>query len=131
MFVLLTNGKLIDTDRALVSYRIKGSVLEVVDMPQVGWSEPIGNIDCVGETREEIEWKRNRYEGWTAEDFKVHLELYFNPARFKSKAEVKEWTADNQPYYKKPITILVNYFWNKVLEYQNSKVKSVFYDNYF
>lgn len=77
------------------------------------------------------EWTKNRYEGWTAEDFLGYLEPFFNPARFNTRDEVKEWTSSNQPYYKKPIKVLVDYFWNKVLEYQNSRVNSVFYDNYF
>jgi len=127
MFILLRDGKLIDTTKSKKQFRIKGSSVEVVDYPQIGWSERIGMLDCYGETKEEIEWKRNRYEGWTAEDFKNELERYFNPANFDTREEVSKWTADNQPYYKKAITIVVDYFYGKVLDYKASfKLSSVF-----
>lgn len=33
---------------------------------------------------------------------------------FKPRDEVKRWCMDNQPYYKKYIKKVVDYFWNKV-----------------
>jgi len=33
-----------------------------------------------------------------------------NEAPFKTKSELNEWIKDNQPYYKKPIKDVQNYF---------------------
>ena len=61
-------------------------------------------------------------EGWTVSDFIGELEPQFDmimsgrswQKAFTSKVEVKEWCKDNQPFYKKNIPDVVNYFWNKV-----------------
>ena len=61
-------------------------------------------------------------EGWTVGDFIGELEPQFDmimtngswQKAFTSKVEVKEWCKDNQPFYKKNIPDVVNYFWNKV-----------------
>jgi hypothetical protein len=64
---------------------------------------------------------RHVYEGWHVSDFIEELEWQFDLIMsgqsfrkpFTTKAEIKEWTKDNQPYYKKAITEVVNYFTNK------------------
>lgn len=67
---------------------------------------------------------RNKHiwEGWTVGCFIDELEPMFNQIMsgqswqkpFKNKQEVEEWTKNNQPYYKKRIPEVVNYFWKKV-----------------
>ena len=57
-------------------------------------------------------------EGWTVQDFINELAPLFNMIQagnamtkpFKSKAEVKKWCKDEQPYYKKDIPEVVNHF---------------------
>lgn len=58
------------------------------------------------------------WEGWTVQSFIDELEWSvkavmsgqsFTP-KFQSKAELKKWCMDNQPYYKKHIPEVVNYF---------------------
>jgi hypothetical protein len=63
--------------------------------------------------------KKIYYEGWTAEDFINELQLPFkykqnsdNP--LKTRAEVAKWTAYEQPYYKKQIPEVINYFYKKI-----------------
>lgn len=61
---------------------------------------------------------REIYEGWKVSDFIKELqpisdmimsgESWHKP--FKSKAELRKWCAENQPYYKKTIPEVVNYF---------------------
>ena len=61
------------------------------------------------------------WEGWTVQDFINDLELNFNMIMngnswkkpFKTKAEIKEWCIENQPYYKKYIKEVVDYFVKK------------------
>jgi len=61
-------------------------------------------------------------EGWTVQNFVDELEPVFNMIMrgqswqkpFQSKDELKEWCKYNQPYYKKSIPDVVNYFWQKV-----------------
>lgn len=63
------------------------------------------------------------WEGWTVGDFIDELELSFdtiqrsdgfwNKVGFKSKEQLKEWVKDNQPYYKKHIPEVYNYFLQK------------------
>ncbi len=58
------------------------------------------------------------WEGWTVQDFIDELEpsldiimsskSYIKP--FRTKSELKEWCMDNQPYYKKNIPGVVEYF---------------------
>ena len=65
-----------------------------------------------------INLEKHIWEGWTVNDFIESLELSFNQIMngqswkkpFKSKEEVKDWCKDNQPYYKKHIPDVVNYF---------------------
>ena len=61
------------------------------------------------------------WEGWTAQDFVNELEPTFNMIMsgnswqkpFKEKKEIKDWCIDNQPYYKKHIPEVYNYFCKK------------------
>jgi hypothetical protein len=61
------------------------------------------------------------WEGWTVQDFIDELEPSFNMIMdrhswqkpFESKEELKQWVKDNQPYYKKHIPEVYNYFKNK------------------
>jgi hypothetical protein len=58
------------------------------------------------------------WEGWTAQDFINELEPTFNMIMnnnswqkpFKTSDELKSWCKDNQPYYKKHIPEVFNYF---------------------
>ena len=64
---------------------------------------------------------RHIWEGWTVQCFIDELEPSFNQIvngnswmkPFKTKEEVKEWCKDNQPYYKKHIPDVYNYFIKK------------------
>ena len=63
---------------------------------------------------------RHIWEGWTAQDFIDELEPMFNMIMnrswknpFQTKEELKEWCKDNQPYYKKHIPEVYNYFRKK------------------
>ena len=58
------------------------------------------------------------WEGWTVQAFIDELEWSvkavmsvqsFTP-KFQTKEELKKWCMDNQPYYKKHIPEVVNYF---------------------
>lgn len=61
------------------------------------------------------------WEGWTVKDFIDELEPTLDLiqldrsfiSKLKSKKELKEWCKDNQPYYKKHIPSVVNYFAKK------------------
>lgn len=61
------------------------------------------------------------WEGWTVGDFIDELEPMFNMIMrnqshmkpFKTKDEIKKWATENQPYYKKYVPDVVNYFTNK------------------
>lgn len=61
---------------------------------------------------------RHVWEGWTVQSFIDELEPSFNlimsgegwQQPFKTKEEIKRWCMDNQPYYKKYIPEVVNYF---------------------
>lgn len=58
------------------------------------------------------------WEGWTVGAFINELEWLFDMIQsgrshikpLKTKEEIKEWCKDNQPYYKKHIPDVVNYF---------------------
>ena len=62
------------------------------------------------------------WEGWTVGDFIDSLEPQFDMIMtdtswqkpFTTKAEVKAWSMDNQPYYKGYVPDVVTYFWAKV-----------------
>tara|TARA_R110000868_G_scaffold379683_1_gene645594 strand:+ start:641 stop:835 length:195 start_codon:yes stop_codon:yes gene_type:complete len=53
------------------------------------------------------------WEGWTVQDFIDSLEVQIQYVTVKDKKELKEWCKDNQPYYKKHIPEVVNYFSKK------------------
>lgn len=58
------------------------------------------------------------WEGWTVQAFIDELEWSIKAimsgqswqTKFQSKEELKLWCMDNQPYYKKHIPEVVNYF---------------------
>lgn len=66
--------------------------------------------------------ERNIYEGWRPIDFINELEpsfiaimsgqSWYKP--FKTSDELKKWCMDNQPYYKKHIPEVFNYFKSKL-----------------
>ena len=70
----------------------------------------------------QINFNKHIWEGWTVQDFIDELEPTFNSIMnhgswqppFKTKDEVKKWCMDNQPYYKKHIPDVVNYFFSKI-----------------
>ena len=70
-----------------------------------------------------INLEKHIWEGWTVGSFINELEPSFNQIMngqswqkpFKSKDEVKEWCMYNQPYYKKHIPEVVNYFYSKLI----------------
>ena len=63
------------------------------------------------------------WEGWTVGDFIDDVEPMFDTiqngndwglnTKFKTKSELKNWVKDNQPYYKKHIPEVYNYFLQK------------------
>ncbi len=63
------------------------------------------------------------WEGWTVGDFIDDIEPMFDTiqngndwglnTKFKTKSELKNWVKDNQPYYKKHIPEVYNYFLQK------------------
>ena len=67
---------------------------------------------------------RNKHiwEGWTVGDFIDELEPIFNMIMrndshvkpFANKQDLKNWVKDNQPYYKKHIPEVANYFIKKL-----------------
>ncbi len=66
------------------------------------------------------------WEGWRVQDFINELEHHFEMIMsemswqkpFKDREELKRWCMDNQPYYKKYIPEVVNYFYSKMKEYE-------------
>jgi len=68
-----------------------------------------------------VNFDKEIYEGWTVRDFINELEpqlnliqsgrSFINP--IKTKAELKNWCKDNQPYYKKYVPDVVAYFAQK------------------
>jgi len=63
------------------------------------------------------------WEGWTVGDFIDDLEPSFDTiqngndwglnTKFKEKSDLKKWVKENQPYYKKHIPEVYNYFLQK------------------
>ncbi len=61
---------------------------------------------------------RDIYEGWTPRDFIEELEPTLDMIQrgeswqkpLTTRAQVEKWTAENQPYYKKPVEEVVDYF---------------------
>jgi hypothetical protein len=68
-----------------------------------------------------INFKKHIWEGWRVLDFINELEPtldnimknYFRERIIKNKTDLKKWCMENQPYYKKYIPEVVNYFANK------------------
>lgn len=70
-----------------------------------------------------MDLNRHIWEGWTVQSFIDELEPMYNQVfsdrgnypwqRPLLKSELKEWCISEQPYYKKYIPEVVNYFWNK------------------
>ena len=68
-----------------------------------------------------MDLNRHIWEGWTPQGFIDELEptldmimknrSYISP--IKTKQELKEWCMSNQPYYKKYVPEVVNYFAKK------------------
>jgi hypothetical protein len=66
--------------------------------------------------------QRHIWEGWTPQDFIDELEPSFNQIMngfswqkpFRDREELKEWCMDQQPYYKKYIPEVVDYFFAKM-----------------
>jgi hypothetical protein len=69
----------------------------------------------------QIDMNKHIWEGWTVQQFVDELEPMFNMIMrgqswkkpFQTKEELKEWCKDNQPYYKKHIPSVYNYFLKK------------------
>ena len=76
---------------------------------------------------ESANFNREIWEGWTVKDFIEELEpivqmIYRGQALdkpFRNREELKRWCIDNQPYYKKYIKEVVDYFEDKY-GYRNS-----------
>ena len=68
-----------------------------------------------------INMNKHIWEGWTVGSFIDDLEPQFDMINrgqswqkpFATREEVKRWAMDNQPYYKKYIPEVVDYFWSK------------------
>lgn len=68
-----------------------------------------------------MDLNKHIWEGWVVQDFINDLEPSFImimsggswQKAFKTKEDVKKWCMDNQPYYKKHIPEVVNYFCDK------------------
>jgi hypothetical protein len=60
-----------------------------------------------------INMDREVWEGWKVRDFIEHLELSFQFQRMSSKEEIIAWCKDEQPYYKKRIKEVEQYFITK------------------
>jgi len=71
-------------------------------------------------------YNKHIWEGWTVQDFINDLEPTFNLIMegqshmkpFNNDNELKEWCKDNQPYYKKHIPEVFNYFKSKIVHYR-------------
>ena len=61
-----------------------------------------------------VNMDKHIWEGWTIRDFIEGLEIEFQyHPTFKSRNEVKKWAMESQPYYKKYIPEVVDYYWGK------------------
>jgi len=65
--------------------------------------------------KKQINLQKEVWEGWTVEDFIKELEpqLAIVHPPITTKKGLKEWCKDNQPYYKKTIPEVVQYFSQK------------------
>ena len=61
-----------------------------------------------------INYSKHIWEGWTVLDFINDLSNIILYQRFNSKAELKKWCMENQPYYKKYIPEVVEHFNNEL-----------------
>lgn len=63
-----------------------------------------------------IDMNKHIWEGWTVRDFINDLSVTFPLVKdkFKTKEELKKWCMAEQPYYKKYIPEVVNYFNNQL-----------------
>ena len=50
------------------------------------------------------------WEGWTPQDFIDELKPVIHLHKFKNRDELKKWCMSEQPYYKKYIPEVVDYF---------------------
>ena len=68
---------------------------------------------------EELIRDKHIWEGWTVGDFIDYIDVTFNMVNYlnrrpwTNKAELKQWVKDSQPYYKKHIPEVYNYFLKK------------------
>jgi hypothetical protein len=60
-----------------------------------------------------VDRNKHIWEGWTVGDFIDELELTYKYQTFESKSELKKWVKSEQPYYKRHIPEVYNYFLNK------------------
>ena len=61
-----------------------------------------------------INRNKHIWEGWTVGDFIDDVEFAFDKcAPFHDKQSLKRWVAQEQPYYKKHIPEVYNYFLQK------------------
>lgn len=75
----------------------------------------------IKEAKTKVEPQKHISEGWKVQDFIDDLEPQVNQIYegnsiqkpFKNRQELKKWCMENQPYYKKYIPDVVNYFANK------------------
>jgi hypothetical protein len=74
---------------------------------------------------QKVDRNKHIWEGWTVGDFIDELEPAFNMIMnnrshikpFKTEQEVKNWCKDNQPYYKRYIKEVNDYFIDKFKEH--------------
>lgn len=72
-----------------------------------------------------INLEKHIWEGWRVSDFinelapTFHLIMYNNShiKPFKTRDDIKKWCCENQPYYKKYIPDVVNYFMVEMKKY--------------
>ncbi len=65
-----------------------------------------------------INFDKHIYEGWTVGDFIEELQPNLDMIQtgnswlkpMTTKTELRKWIGENQPYYKKPVPEVVNYF---------------------
>ena len=65
-----------------------------------------------------MKFSKHIWEGWTVQDFIDELQVQADMIMigqschkpFKDKKELEKWCCDNQPYYKKPIPEVIQYF---------------------
>jgi len=57
-----------------------------------------------------VNTSKHIWEGWTVQHFIDELEITFPHVTFKNKEDLKKWCINEQPYYKKHIAEVYNYF---------------------